>query len=85
MGAIEDDRSPHGTIIFEGGRIVESGPVRSVLMSPRSDFAARIAKQEAAEAIGVSILMHDGPVTIYGARAYTAFCEFADTAIAHSA
>lgn len=30
-------------IIFEHGRIVESGPVRSVLMSPRSDFAARIA------------------------------------------
>ena len=30
-------------IIFERGRIVESGPVRTVLMSPRSDFAARIA------------------------------------------
>jgi molybdate transport system ATP-binding protein len=29
--------------IFEGGRIVERGPVRSVLMSPRSEFAARIA------------------------------------------
>jgi molybdate transport system ATP-binding protein len=29
--------------VFEGGRIVESGPVRSVLMSPRSDFGARIA------------------------------------------
>jgi AhpD family alkylhydroperoxidase len=42
-------------------------------------------KQEAAEAFGVSILLHTGPATIYGARAYTAFCEFADTAIAHSA
>jgi molybdate transport system ATP-binding protein len=30
-------------VVFEGGRIVESGPVRSVLMAPRSDFAARIA------------------------------------------
>lgn len=30
-------------VVVEGGRIVESGPVRSVLMSPRSDFAARIA------------------------------------------
>lgn len=35
--------------------------------------------QEAAEAIGVTILMHGGPATIHGARAYAAFCEFADT------
>ena len=41
---------------------------------------AGASKQEAAEAIGVSILMHGGPATIYGARAYTAFCEFADAA-----
>ncbi|WP_123024449.1 carboxymuconolactone decarboxylase family protein [Mycolicibacterium stellerae] len=33
--------------------------------------------QEAAEAIGVSILMHGGPATIYGARALAAFNEFA--------
>lgn len=30
-------------IIVEDGRIVESGPVRDVLTSPRSEFAARIA------------------------------------------
>ena len=30
-------------VIFDGGRIVESGPVREVLASPRSGFAARIA------------------------------------------
>lgn len=30
-------------VVFEDGRIVESGSVRSVLTSPRSDFAARIA------------------------------------------
>ena len=30
-------------IIVERGRIVESGPVRDVLTSPRSEFAARIA------------------------------------------
>jgi molybdate transport system ATP-binding protein len=30
-------------VVFERGRVVETGPVRSVLMSPRSDFAARIA------------------------------------------
>jgi AhpD family alkylhydroperoxidase len=41
---------------------------------------AGATKQEAAEAIGVAILMHGGPATIYGARAYAAFCEFADPA-----
>jgi AhpD family alkylhydroperoxidase len=39
---------------------------------------AGASKEEAAEAIGVSILMHGGPATIYGARAYDAICEFAD-------
>lgn len=39
---------------------------------------AGASKEQAAEAIGVSILMHGGPATIYGARAYQAFCEFAD-------
>lgn len=42
---------------------------------------AGASKEEAAEAIGVSILMHGGPATIYGARAYNAFCEFADAGI----
>ena len=37
--------------------------------------------QEAAEAIGVSILMHGGPATIYGARAFSAFNEFARDAV----
>ncbi len=44
----------------------------------RGAARAGATKQEAAEAIGVSILMHGGPATIYGARAYSAFCEFAD-------
>ena len=39
---------------------------------------AGASKEEAAEAVGVSIMMHGGPATIYGARAYDAFCEFAD-------
>lgn len=34
--------------------------------------------KEAAEAIGVAIMMNGGPATIYGARAYAAFTEFAD-------
>ncbi|KMV23402.1 carboxymuconolactone decarboxylase family protein [Mycobacterium heckeshornense] len=45
----------------------------------RGAARAGATKQEAAEAIGVSILMHGGPATIYGARAYAAFCEFSDS------
>ena len=41
---------------------------------------AGASKEEAAEAIGVTFLMHGGPATIHGARAYNAFCEFADAA-----
>lgn len=41
---------------------------------------AGATRQEAAEAIGVTFLMNGGPATIYGPRAYDAFCEFADTA-----
>ena len=41
---------------------------------------AGATRQEAAEAIGVTFLMHGGPATIHGARAYEAFCEFADAA-----
>ena len=39
---------------------------------------AGASRQEAAEAIGVTFLMHGGPATIHGPRAYDAFCEFAD-------
>ncbi len=42
----------------------------------RGAVRAGATKQEAAEAIGVSIMMAGGPATIYGARAYDAFCEF---------
>jgi len=38
---------------------------------------AGATRQEAAEAIGVTFLMKGGPATIYGPRAYDAFCEFA--------
>lgn len=46
----------------------------------RGAARAGASKEEAAEAIGVAIMMHGGPATIYGARAYEAFCEFADAA-----
>ena len=38
---------------------------------------AGATRQQAAEAIGVAMLMTGGPGTIYGPRAYAAFCEFA--------
>ena len=41
---------------------------------------AGATREEAAEAIGVTFFMQGGPATIYGARAYAAFCEFADAA-----
>lgn len=37
--------------------------------------------QEAAEAIGVTFLMHGGPATIHGARAFEVFREFAGEAV----
>lgn len=43
----------------------------------RGAAKAGATTQEAAEAIGVAILMNGGPATIYGARAYAAFTEFA--------
>ena len=46
---------------------------------------AGATKQEAAEAIGVTFLMNGGPATIYGPRAYAAFCEFHDAAAGDSA
>jgi AhpD family alkylhydroperoxidase len=43
----------------------------------RGAVRAGASKEEAAEALGVGILMGGGPATIYGARAFDAFCEFA--------
>jgi AhpD family alkylhydroperoxidase len=36
---------------------------------------AGATRQEAAEAIGVAVLMAGGPATVYGPRAYAAVCE----------
>ncbi len=49
-------------------------------IASHSEGAAKAGatRLEAAEAIGVSFLMGGGPATIYGPRAYAAFCEFAD-------
>ncbi len=48
----------------------------------RGAARAGATKQEAAETIGVAFLMCGGPATIYGPRAYAAFCEFFDAAAA---
>ena len=44
----------------------------------RGAVRAGATKQEAAEAIGVTFLMQGGPATVYGPRAYDAFCEYHD-------
>jgi AhpD family alkylhydroperoxidase len=44
----------------------------------RAAAEAGASKQQTADAIGVTLLMHGGPATIYGARAKTAFYEFLD-------
>lgn len=46
----------------------------------RAAAKAGATRQEAAEAIGVTFLMKGGPATIYGPRAYDAFCEFEEPA-----
>jgi len=47
-------------------------------IASHAEGAARsgATRQEAAEAIAVAMLMNGGPATIYGPRAYAAFCEF---------
>ena len=48
-------------------------------IASHAEGAARAGatRQQAAEVIGVTFLMHGGPATIHGPRAYDAFCEFA--------
>jgi AhpD family alkylhydroperoxidase len=42
----------------------------------RAAVTAGATQEEAAEALGVTILMGGGPATIWAPRAYAAFCEF---------
>ncbi len=44
----------------------------------RNASAKGASKPEVAEAIGVAIMLNGGPGTVYGPRAFDAFCEFAD-------
>lgn len=60
---------------------IEAGCDGRIASHAQGATRAGATKQESAEAIGVSIQMHGGPATIYGARAYDAFCEFADAEV----
>ena len=44
----------------------------------RGAATAGATREETAEALGVAILLNGGPATIYGPRAFDAFCEFAE-------
>jgi AhpD family alkylhydroperoxidase len=44
----------------------------------RGAARAGATREEAAEALGVAILLNGGPGTVYGPRAFDAFCEFVD-------
>lgn len=44
----------------------------------RNASAKGASKPEVAEAIGVAIMLNGGPGTVYGPRAFDAFCEYAD-------
>ncbi|ANW65036.1 alkylhydroperoxidase [Mycobacterium sp. djl-10] len=53
----------------------------AVAASSRAAVQAGVTVQEAAEAIGVAIMMQGDPATFSGAQAYAAFCEFEDAVI----
>lgn len=44
----------------------------------RGAAKAGASREEAAEALGVAVLLNGGPGTVYGPRAFDAFIEFAD-------
>lgn len=51
----------------------------------RGASRAGATREEAAEAIGVAIMLSGGPGTVYGPRAFDAFCEYADKRDARAA
>ena len=70
------DRKTKELIAFAIG--VVEGCDGCVASHGQAAVRAGASRQEAAEAIGVTFLMHGGPATIHAARAYDTFCEFAD-------
>ena len=51
---------------------------RCIAAHARGASRAGATKQEVAEAIGVTFLMQGGPATVYGPRAFDAFCGRVD-------
>lgn len=72
----ELDRKTKELIAFAIG--VVEGCDGCIASHAQAATRAGATRQAAAEAIGVTFLMHGGPATIHGARAYDVFCEFAD-------
>lgn len=70
------DRKTKELIAFAIG--VVEGCDGCIASHGQAAVVAGATREEAAEAIGVTFLMHGGPATVHGARAYAAFCEFAD-------
>lgn len=70
------DRRTKETIAFAIG--VVEGCDGCIASHGQAAARAGATRQEAAEAIGVTFLMHGGPATIHGARAYDAFCSFTE-------
>ena len=80
----------HGAALADGALDAKTKELIALALSVSSQCDGCIAshargavrhgatKQEAAEAIGVTLLMGGGPSSIYAPRAYDAFCEFHD-------
>lgn len=74
-------------VVIEGGRVVEQGPVRSVLTAPRSDFAAGIAGMNLVSGIaGVATLRTSWGLELAGTgdveQGATAVALFSPAAVA---
>lgn len=85
-GALRDgalDRKTKELIAFAIG--VVEGCDGCIASHGQAAARAGASLSEAAEAISVAILMHGGPATIHGARAFEVFCEFAEAATAGEA
>jgi alkylhydroperoxidase/carboxymuconolactone decarboxylase family protein YurZ len=66
----------HSSAMAEGA--LPSKVKELIAAHARGAVRAGASKEEAAEAIGVTFLMQGGPATVYGPRAYDAFCEYYD-------
>lgn len=78
----------HDAVLVDGALDIKTKELMALAIAVSSECDGCIAAhahaavrhgaslEEAAEAIGVTILMNGGPATIYGPRAFAAFSEF---------